>query len=40
MSQGLYPKCIGRQDAHWGTGVRCQFWGVNNPHEKTEEYCI
>lgn len=35
--QGLYPKCIGRQDAHQGQVSGNIKSGMNHPHEKPEE---
>lgn len=37
MSQELYPKCIGRQDAHWGQGLGHVKSGIGDPHKKPEE---
>lgn len=37
MSQGLFPKCIGRQGAHWGKVSGNVKSGVTHPHEKLEE---
>lgn len=37
MSQGLYPKCIGRQDTHWGQASSGDVSsGVSKPQEKPE----
>lgn len=37
MSQELYPKCIGRQDAHRGRVSGNVKSGIYDPHEKPEE---
>lgn len=34
MLQGLYPKCIGRLDAHRGQVLGNITSGMKNPHEK------